>query len=47
MSTWSAASIDTANRPDSRISGCVSCFGEIDANTIGSSNDTWDTQCEQ
>ena len=34
-------------RPDARISGCVSCFGEIEASTIGSSNDTCDTQCEQ
>lgn len=35
------------NHPDSLISACVSCLGEIDASMIGSSNETCITQWEQ
>ena len=28
------------------MSGCVSCLGDTDAMTIGSSNATWQTQCD-
>lgn len=40
------ASSDAENRPDSAMRGWVSCLGDTDASTIGSSKATWLNQCD-
>ena len=43
-SSWSPARIDTENRPLATISGWVSCLGDDDASSTGSSKLTWHSQ---